>query len=252
MDHSISEAAAFAGVSARVLRHYDEIGLLQPSARTEAGYRQYSDDDLLRLQRIIGYRDMGMGLEDIARLMQAQPADAVELLEQQEAMLSNTLQRVTEQLQFVKTTRKARKMGVNLNPDEMREVFGDHDPTQHQEEAEQRWGDTDAYKESHRRTSQYGKDDWARLGAESEAIELAFLAALQAGLPPESAEAKAAAERHRLQIDTWFYPCSYEMQTGLAEMYIADPRFTEHYDKRAAGLAVYVRDAIIANALDHL
>lgn len=143
-------------------------------------------------------------------------------------------------------------MGVNLTPEEMQDVFGDHDPTQYQEEAEQRWGDTDAYRESHRRTNAYSKDDWARLGAESEANELAFLAAMQAGLPPESNEAKAAAERHRLHIDTWFYPCSHEMQTGLAEMYVMDERFTAHYDKRAPGLAVYVRDAIIANALDHL
>lgn len=252
MFHSISDAAAFAGVSARVLRHYDEIGLLQPSGRSHAGYREYSDEDLLQLQRIVGYRELGMGLDDIRRLLTAEPTEAIEQLEQQEAVLSAAVERLSNQLQFVTKTRKARKMGVNLTPDEMKDVFGDHDPTQYQEEAEQRWGNTDAYKESHRRTSNYTKEDWARQAAESEAIEIAFLEAMQAGLPAESAEAKAAAERHRLQIDTWFYPCSYEMQTGLAEMYIMDERFTAHYDKRATGLAQYVRDAIIANALDHL
>lgn len=252
MSHSISDAAAFAGVSARVLRHYDEIGLLQPSARTNAGYRQYSDDDLLQLQRIVGYRELGLGLDDIRRLLAAAPTEAIEQLELQEAVLSAAVDRLTNQLAFVTKTRKAKKMGVNLTPSEMKDVFGDHDPTQYQEEAEQRWGDTDAYKVSHRRTSAYTKDDWARLGAEGEANELAFCEAMLAGLPPESDEAKAAAERHRLHIDTWFYPCSYEMQSGLAEMYVMDERFTAHYDKRAAGLAVYVRDAIIANALDHL
>lgn len=252
MFHSISDAAAFAGVSARVLRHYDEIGLLQPSARSGAGYREYSDADLLQLQRIVGYRELGLGLDDIRRLLEAAPTEAIEQLEQQEAVLTAAVERLSHQLSFVTKTRKARKMGVNLTPDEMKDVFGDHDPTQYQEEAEQRWGDTDAYKESHRRTSSYSKDDWARQAAESEAIELEFLAVMQQGLGPESAEAKAAAERHRLQIDTWFYPCSYEMQSGLAEMYVADPRFSEHYDKRAVGLAAFVRDAIIANALDHL
>lgn len=252
MQHSISEAAAFAGVSARVLRHYDEIGLLSPSGRSHAGYREYSDDDLIRLQRIVGYRELGLGLDHIRRLLAAAPTEAVEALEHQEAVLAAAVERLTNQLQFVTKTRKARKMGVNLTPDEMKDVFGEHDPTQYQEEAEQRWGETDAYKESNRRTNKYTKDDWARLGAESEAYELAFLEAMQSGLPPESAEAKAAAERHRLHIDTWFYPCSYEMQTGLAEMYVMDERFTAHYDKRATGLALYVRDAIIANALDHL
>ena len=143
-------------------------------------------------------------------------------------------------------------MDVNLTPDEMRDVFGDDDPTQYQKEAQQRWGDTAVYKESNRRTSGYSKEDWERHGDESEAVEIAFLAAMQAGLAPESAEAKDAAERHRIIIDTWFYPCSYELQTGLAEMYIADQRFTDHYDKRATGLAMYVRNAIVANALDHI
>jgi len=252
MSHSISDAAAFVGVSTRMLRHYDELGLLCPSARTDAGYRQYSDDDLLLLQRIVAYRNMGMGLADIRRLLAAEPRDAIEQLEQQEAVLAAAVDRMTTQLQFVTTTRKARKMGVNLTPDEIAEVFGEQDPTQYQEEAEQRWGDTDAYRESHRRTSSYTKDDWARIGAESEAIELEFLEAMQRGLPAESAEAKAAAERHRLHIDTCYYACSYEMQSGLAEMYVVDPRFTEHYDKHGEGLAAYVRDAIIANALDHM
>ncbi len=252
MTHSISEAAGFAGVSTRVLRHYDAMGLLQPSGRTDAGYRQYSDADLLRLQRIIGYRDMGMGLGDIRRLLAAGPDDAIELLEQQEAVLTAALDRVGTQLEFVTRTRRARKMGVNLTPEELREAFGNEDPTQFQEEAEQRWGTTDAYRESHRRTSQFTKEDWARQAAETEAVELAFADALRAGLPADGVDAKAVAERHRLQIDRWFYPCSHEMQTGLAEMYVADPRFTEHYEKRAPGLAAYVRDAIIANALDHL
>lgn len=249
---SISDAAAFAGVSARVLRHYDELGLMTPSSRTTAGYRQYSDDDLARLQRIAAYRELGIGLDDIRRLLDAEPTQAIEQLEQQEALLASAVQRLTRQLAFVTKTRKARTMGVNLTPEEMEAVFGDHDPTQYQEEAEQRWGDTDAYKESHRRTSSYTKEDWARQAAETEAVELQFLSAMSAGLSAESVEAKAAAERHRLQIDSWFYPCSYEMHSGLAEMYVADPRFTAHYDKRGAGLAVYVRDAIIANALDHM
>ncbi len=252
VNYSVSEAATFVGVSARVLRHYDEIGLLMPSGRTAAGYRQYSDDDLIALQRIVSFRDMGMSLDDIARLIASEAAGAIGVLEQQERVLRVQLDRVTQQLAVVTKTRKARSMGVNLNPDEMQEVFGDHDPTQYQEEAQERWGETDAYKESHRRTSKYTKEDWAKLSAESEAIESAFARALAAGLSPESAEAKQAAELHRRQIDTWFYPCSYEMQTGLAEMYVADARFTEHYDKRLPGLAAFVRDAIIANALDHM
>ena len=252
MTHTISEAARYAGVSVRVLRHYDEIGLLQPSSRTDAGYRQYSDDDLLTLQRIVAYRAMGMGLAGIRHVLTGTPSDAIAQLEAQEQTLRAALQRTAAQLEDVTMTRRARRMGMQLNADEVREVFGDEDPTRYQEEAEHRWGHTNAYRESHRRTSSYTKEDWARQAAELEAIEQAFADALAAGLPADSAPAKEAAERHRRQIDTWFYPCSYEMQTGLAEMYIADERFTAHYEARAAGLARYVYDAILANALEHL
>ena len=82
----------------------------------------------------------------------------------------------------------------------------------------------------------------------------AFLlaACLLAGEPSDGARARAAAERHRLHIDRWFYPCSHEMHAGLGDMYVADPRFAAHYDDRAPGLAEYVRDAIIANGVEHL
>lgn len=252
MQYTVSEAAALVGVSARVLRHYDEIGLLQPSERSDAGYRLYSETDVQLLQRVVAYRDMGMGLEDIRNIINADSGDALEVLEQQEAVLQAALTRVTNQLDAVSKTRKARKMGINLNPDEMQEVFGEHDPTEYQEEAEQRWGETDAYKESNRRVAQYSKADWERHAVELEEIESGFAAAMLAGLSAESDAAKASAERHRLQIDTWFYPCSHEMQSALAEMYIADARFAKHYNDRAEGLAQYVRDAIIANALDHI
>ncbi|MHB0929415.1 MAG: MerR family transcriptional regulator, partial [Candidatus Nanopelagicales bacterium] len=154
MSYSISEAAAFVGVSTRVLRHYDEIRLLQPSERTDAGYRRYDEDDLCLLQRIVEYRNAGMGLADIRRLLAADDSSALDQLAQQEAMLEASAARINAQLSLVRTTRRARKMGVNLTREEMAEVFGDHDPTQYQEEAESRCGDSDPYKESHRRTAQ--------------------------------------------------------------------------------------------------
>ena len=141
-------------------------------------------------------------------------------------------------------------MGINLDPDEIFEVFGDVDPLQYADEAEEHWGDTDAYRESHRRTSSYTKDDWLRLGQQSETVEAEIAACLEAGLPADGPRAKRAAEAHRRHIDTWFYPCSHEMHVNLADMYVADDRFRSRYDDRQPGLAEYLRDAIYANALD--
>jgi hypothetical protein len=138
--------------------------------------------------------------------------------------------------------------GTVMDKDEMFEVFGDFDPSQYEKEVEQRWGDTEAYRESARRVKGHTKDDFKRMKAESEALEAEFAAKMLASVPADDPSVIELAERHRLAIDRDFYPCSHEFQRNLAEMYIADPRFAKHYDDREPRLARYVHDAIVANA----
>jgi len=121
-----------------------------------------------------------------------------------------------------------------------------HDP--YADEARERWGDTEAYKESARRTKRYKAEDWAKIKAEGEAVEAAMAALLSSGEAADGPKAMDLAERARLHIDRWFYPCSRAMHAALAEMYTADARFAAHYEERAAGLAAFVADAIRANA----
>ena len=115
------------------------------------------------------------------------------------------------------------------------------------EEARARWGDTDAYKESERRLSRYTPEQKAiAFLAQQRATEL-VIEAKRSGHTPESEQARAAAEACRLAIDEWFYPCDTQMQTKLADMYVADARFAEHYESLEPGLAQYIHDAIYAN-----
>ena len=139
-------------------------------------------------------------------------------------------------------------MGIGLTPEERFEVFGDNDPSQYAEEAEERWGETDAWKESRRRTRGYSKDDWLRIKAESEEIERRLVATLRSGAAADSAEAMDAVEAHRQHISRWFYDCSPEMHAGLGRMYLEDERFTAHYEELAPGLAEFVSSAVQANA----
>ena len=115
-------------------------------------------------------------------------------------------------------------------------------------EAKERWGDTDAYKESQRRMAGYSKEDIAKAQQAMQDATGLVLEAMKAGLPANSAEAMAGAEAHRRSISDYWYECTYEIHTGLATMYLADPRFTAHYESQQAGLAKYIHDAIIANA----
>ncbi len=151
-------------------------------------------------------------------------------------------------LTAVQTTKEAYEMGMQLTPEERFELFGDFDPAQHADEAEERWGDTPAYQESRRRSARYSKEDWRRMRDEGDEIEESLAAAMAEGAPANGERAMDLAEAHRRHIDRWFYDCPAEMHRGLADMYVADERFSAHYERRAEGLAHYVHDAIHANA----
>jgi len=118
----------------------------------------------------------------------------------------------------------------------------------HEQEARERWGDTEAWRESRRRAGSYSPEQVRTIKAELEEIEGAVARLLEEGVPPDGEAARAAAERARLHIDRWYYPCPPAMHVALAEMYVSDPRFRAHYDDRRDGLAEYLAAAIRANA----
>ncbi|HEY8169664.1 MAG TPA: MerR family transcriptional regulator [Candidatus Limnocylindria bacterium] len=248
MSHTIGSVARMAGITVRTLHHYDEIGLLSPGDRSRAGYRRYDGADLERLQRILFFRELGFGLDEIKTVMSDGGADASAHLARQHAMLLDRIRRLKRMAAAVEKAMEARTMGINLTPEERFEVFGDFDPDEHAGEVEERWGGTDAYRESARRVASYTKADWVRIKAQGAAAIEQVAGAMRAGLPADSVEAMDGAEAHRQQITDAFYECTTEIHVGLAEMYVADPRFTATYETIAPGLAQYLHDAILANA----
>ena len=125
--------------------------------------------------------------------------------------------------------------------------MSDMEHAPHAAEAKERWGDTDAYKESAKRTKDYSKADWDIIKGQSQSIEKGLADAMKSGEPADGERAMDLAEQARLHIGRWFYPCSHAMHANLADMYTADARFRAHYDEQAVGLADYVADAIRAN-----
>lgn len=247
MNYSAGELARLASVSVRTLHHYDHIGLLRPSGRGANGYRQYSQADAERLHRILVYRELGFGLAGIAAILD-DPADAGAHLRRQQALLARQLDRIKRMLAGVEALMSAERSGYSLGPEEMKEVFGAFDPKEYEAEVEQRWGETEAYRQSRRRTARYGKQEWQEIKAEAEQLEVRLAGALARGLAPDSPEVMDLAEAHRRHIGRWFYECSHAMHRGLGELYVADSRFAAHYEKRAAGLSTWFRAAIVANA----
>ncbi|WP_239934895.1 MerR family transcriptional regulator [Streptomyces sp. CBG31] len=248
MEYTVGQVAAVAGVTVRTLHHYDAIGLLSPSGRSAAGHRRYGDGDLDRLQRILFHRALGFALDEIAALLDDPDADPRAHLRRQHALLTDRIETLRRMADAVAAAMEAAQMGINLTPEEKFEVFEGYDPDQYADEARQRWGHTDAYRESQRRTASYTKADWQRLKDEFDALHTRVAELLAQGVPADAPEAMDAAEEHRRFIDGAHYPCDARMHTCLADMYVADPRFTATYEAIRPGLAQYLHDAIHANA----
>src|SRR5215212_8414940 len=221
--YSVGRVATLSGVTIRTLHHYDEIGLLSPHERSDAGYRVYEEADLVTLQRILFYREFGFTLKEISTIIEDPGTDAIGHLRRQRDLLVERIERWGAMVNAIDHEMEARTMDIKLTPEER-------------------------FKVSNRRVSKYRKEDWLKLKAEAEEIQNRLAAAFEAGLAADSEEAMAGAEAHRQHISRWFYECGYGMHRGLTEMYVGDERFRSHYDKQAPGLANFIKEAAHANA----
>ena len=222
---TVGDLSRIAGVSVRTLHHYDEIGLVRPSGRSQAGYRLYTERDLARLQQALFFRELGFKLEHIVTMLDDPAFDRKKALVAQRAMFEERIDRARAALELIDKTVRSLEGGKAMKSDEMFSSGFDH--ATYEKEAEERWGKTDAHAESKRRTSRYTKEDWAKIEEESTAIVLEFARAAEEGIDPTDARA---------------------MHAGLGQMYVDDPRFSANYERHRAGLAQYVCDAIRANA----
>ena len=245
---TVGQVADELGVTVRTLHHYDEIGLVSPSDRSAAGYRLYGVADLERLQNVVVYRRLGFALEEIGALLDASGADLTSHLRRQRDAVMSRLDELSGLVTAIDRALEQQMAGIQLSRDEQKELFGDGFSEEYAAEAEERWGDSDMWKQSQSRTAGYTKDDWVAVKAEMDAVNAAFVDAKRSGEPASSDRAMDAAEAHRQHINDRFYELTPQFQRNLGDMYVSDPRFTKTYEDLEPGLAQYVRDAIHANA----
>lgn len=248
MDYTINRIARLAGVTLRTLRYYDKIGLLTPSARTDAGYRLYSDEDVERLQQILFFKELDFPLAKIEEILNNPAFDRKEALRMQADYLEKKAERYLKLSQLAKETLFNLEGGTKMENKDMFSGF-DYDKMmeeqkQYEAEVKERWGNSDAYKISKERTEKYTKEDWERINK----IQMNNLKELcdlyNAKVPHDDPRVQAVVEKSHKFIHDTFYPCTLEALSGLGNMYITDKRFTAYYEKFAPGLAVYYNDAI--------
>lgn len=247
MSYKVKEVADMAGVSVRTLHHYDQIGLLKPQSVTSAGYRLYTDSDLETLQQILFFKELDFNLQEIKEIIQDPSFDRACALRTHRELLIEKKNRLERIIQSVENTMEWIEGGITMNKKEMFNGFDmteiDKHKEKYAEETRQKYGQSDAYKESEKKTSGYSKDDWARvMGRAGEIYER--LASLMEKHPSDPQVQEVIGE-WRQHITDSFYNCTPEIFRGLAEVYVCDERFTANIDKFKEGLAQFMSEAMI-------
>ena len=244
---TVGEVSTLLGVSVRALHHWDETGLVHPSRRSAAGYRLYCEADIMRIQQVLVYRQTGMSLADIKMVLDEPETDAMTHLRRQRELVQGQVSHLQQMLNSIDMVMEIHQSGARISVAEMAEIWGtDWDPA-YIGEAQARWGDTEDWAESARRKSQMTRTDWEQAHEETVALEAALAEAMCSGVEPGSPEANALARWHRKDLNRWF-EVSTSKQVLIARDYVVDERFARYYDKRAPGLAAWLKDVIDAGA----
>lgn len=241
--YTVQKLATLAGVSVRTLHHYDQIGLLKPSKRTDAGYRLYGPKDLLKLQQVLFYRELEFPLEQVKKMINKSSFNMVKALEQHRKMLLDRNERTKVLINTIDKTISNLKEENMLNDEELYEGFSKEEAKklkEYAEEAARTW-DQGMVRESYNRVRKLTKEQWQAVRKEGE-DNTKLLASLMAR-DPASPEVQAAIRKHYDHLNNFYTP-NPEMYRGLGSMYVSDVRFRAHYDKYAKGLADFIKKAI--------
>ncbi len=238
--YSVKQLSQLSGVSVRTLHHYDEIGLLKPAQRTEARYRLYGRDELLRLQQILFYRELGFSLEKIAEVLDDPDFGLLDsLLEQRRRIQLNALHAQQLLVTINKTIQSLENKSAMLTDEELYEGFPKGE--EYRNEAARKWGN-DVVAASEDKLRKLGKPALQALLAQGDEISKALGASMH--LEHSSAEVQQLIAQHHRHIGN-FWEATEEGYRGLAELYISDERFAAYYNKLQPGLASFLHKAML-------
>ncbi|GAA3409698.1 MerR family transcriptional regulator [Paenibacillus hodogayensis] len=247
MEYTVQKLATLAGVSTRTLRYYDQIGLLRPARVRSTGYRIYGQPEVDRLQQILFYRELGVGLEEIKELLASPAFDADRALREHRDKLLEKRQQLNILIANVELTLAQRKGETTMSDKQKFEGFKqkliDDNESMYGAEIRAKYG-TEQVERANRKIKGMSEKQYAEVERLGEAIHEALAAAFATG-DPAGELAQNAAELHRQWISFYWDRYSPAAHAGLAQMYVDDERFTAYYDRTKPGTAAFLRDAIL-------
>ncbi len=239
--YTVHQVAEMAGVSVRTLHHYDQIGLLKPAARTAAGYRLYRQDDLLRLQQILLFRELDMPLDTIRSILDDPGFDSVEALETHRRTLEGQAARLTRLLQTIdKTILRIKGDTMALTDEELYEGLPKEQSERWRREARELYGD-DVVEQSEQRARKMSKAEWNALKDEGDAVTRGLAALMDRD--PGDPEVQAAVAKHYAWLEH-FWHADADAYRGLGQLYVENDEFRAFYERYRPGLADFMQAAM--------
>lgn len=240
--YTVKQLAKMAGVSARTLHYYDQIGLLAPSARSESGYRQYGETELLRLQQILFFKELDFSLSKIRSILDDPDFDTVTALENHRLLLQKQSERTALLLETVdKTIQRLTENSMSMTDKELYEGFTKEQIERYEKEVEEKF-DPQRVQKSKRRIGKMSKQQWQAVKSEGDRVT--HLIADLADRAPDDPEVQTLIARHHAWIEN-FYPAPADVYRGLGQMYAEHEEFRAFYEKFRPGLADYMKTAMI-------
>lgn len=251
MAWSIAEVARMSHVTSRTLRHYDAIGLLTPAYVGTNGYRYYEQEQLLRLQRVLLLRELGLGLQTICQVLDGE-RDEVQALRGHEEWLHDERARLERLAGTVARTIAHLQEGTPMAAQDFFDGFAEQ---REQLEADlvDRHGEgvREHFRTAAEHTRNWTRPDYQDAERRGEEVDDKVLAVMRSGAAPDSAPAIEVMAEHYASVAQFWTP-DRQSYTGLGQLYVDNPDFKARYDAKAPGLAQYLRAATAAYAEQRL
>ncbi|NLO40635.1 MAG: MerR family transcriptional regulator [Ruminiclostridium sp.] len=246
MEYSINKLAQLAGVSTRTLRYYDEIGLISPKRVSSNGYRVYGQKEVDLLQQILFYRELEVPLEEIKCIIWSKDYDSLEALQEHLTALKTKRQQIELLIKNVEKSIAASKGEIVMKDKEkfegLKKKMIDENEKKYGKEVREKYGD-DIINASNAKLMGLSAEQYERVQQLSRSINDSLKLAFEQG-DPSSELAQKVCAMHKEWLEYSWNHYSKQAHLGLAQMYVADPRFKKYYDDIAEGCAEFLRDAL--------
>lgn len=249
--YTVRQLAAVSGVTVRTLHHYDAIGLLSPACLGANGYRYYGREELLRLQQILFYRELGVPLGAIPQLLTLEGTDQISALRQHKQRLEALRERYKILIDTIDHTIAQLQGNKTMADADLYKGFSTEKQAEYEAWLIERHGEPmrrgiEASRTFHAKLSRTELDE---RGRQLHELEESLADALRRGMDPEAEQVDALVGQHRSWVGRmWGRPCPPAAYAGLADLYLSHPDFVARYERIEKGFAEYLAGAMKAHA----